>query len=179
MQQLDHENTQQSRIEDLEKRMKLLEPLIAGVNKIQGTDGSFGGIDYANNPPTPSVPDKLLAYPVGAIYLSYWGDRPETLFGGVWVEIAGYFLLTSNGGSASVGGSSTTTLGQEHLPYHTHSYSDGQGADWQFKSSSVAPATVSPTASSDVGRTTGGSGGGQAFNNMPPYFTIWCWRRES
>ena len=90
-------------------------------------------------------------YPIGSIYISYSSTNPSTLFGGIWEQIQGRFLLgvsntysvgstggttsnitSSNGsgntGSASgnTGGSSSantgsTTLTINQIPSHSHS----------------------------------------------------------
>lgn len=64
-----------------------------------------------------------LIYPIGSVYISM-GQNPNTLFGGTWVQLSGQYLLAWSEGYGSTGGSlgtGSTTLGVEHIPWHTHS----------------------------------------------------------
>ena len=60
----------------------------------------------------------LLAYPVGAVYISYVSTSPASLFGGTWTAITGRFPYF-NAGTAT-GGSNTHTLTVAQMPSHNH-----------------------------------------------------------
>ncbi len=63
-----------------------------------------------------------IIYPIGSIYMSVNSVTPSTLFGGVWEQIQGKFLLASdsNNPAGTTAGEATTTLTVENLPSHTH-----------------------------------------------------------
>ena len=130
-------------------------------------------------------------YPVGSIYISVNSTSPETLFGGTWEQIQDSFLLASGQTyqNGTTGGSATVTLTVEQMPSHTHtqnahshtigslaryvitgggnaSVGDGYGNSQNYK-------TGSTTA------TNKNTGGGQAHNNMPPYLTVFMWKRTA
>lgn len=64
-------------------------------------------------------------YPVGAIYMSVNNIEPDILFGGVWEQISGRFLIgcggTSGLANGDTGGSWFHTLTVNEMPAHTHS----------------------------------------------------------
>ena len=69
--------------------------------------------------------DLLSVYPIGSIYISYSSTNPSTLFGGIWEQIQGKFLLgvsssytvgntsvtSSSGGNGNTGSSSASSTG--------------------------------------------------------------------
>ena len=64
-----------------------------------------------------------LIYPVGSIYMSVNTTSPSVLFGGVWEQIQGRFLLASdtNNPVGTTGGEATHTLTTAEMPAHNHS----------------------------------------------------------
>lgn len=65
-----------------------------------------------------------LIYPIGVLYISSNTISPETLFGGTWTRITGYYLFCGDtpgyiGGSSNTG-STTLTAEQSGLPEHIH-----------------------------------------------------------
>lgn len=110
----------------------------------------------------------LLAYPVGAVYISFVSTSPASLFGGAWTAITGRFPYFN--ASTAAGGSNTHTLLETEMPSHSHYYGhatrDG-GSAW------IGAAGVSASANG----VTGATGGGKAHNNMPAYQTLYAWRR--
>lgn len=145
-----------------------------------------------------------LIYPVGSIYMSTNNLNPGTLFGGVWEQIKDVFLLScgeiySNG---QTGGEAFHLLSANEMPEHNHSgYTNGSGAhshsvhlttgygsnqsyfhvngsgnvDW-------GPQTWVGGYSSYVGDhthsfTTNNVGANESHNNMPPYYTVYMWKR--
>lgn len=120
-----------------------------------------------------------LVYPVGSIYLSVSNTNPGTLFANTtWEQIKDVFLLgagnTYSGGST--GGAATVTLDVTQIPAHNHTfpyYNQGTGGG-----ANGLPYNVTTTGF--VGNDTAGmktTGGGQPHNNMPPYLTVYMWKR--
>lgn len=116
----------------------------------------------------------LLAYPVGAVYISYVSTSPASLFGGTWTAITGRFPYF-NAGTAT-GGSNTHTLTVAQMPSHTHSYGNfyTQRYDWVSGGIQQIASGVD-----DLSSGLQATGGGQAHNNMPAYQTLYAWRRTA
>lgn len=118
-------------------------------------------------------------YPVGAIYMSTVDVSPAGIWGGTWERIKDCFLLSAGDSYAAgaVGGEATHTLTVDELPAHNHKsypggYSAGGGTPgW----ASIWAAPEYPSYYYDVGYT----GGGQSHNNMPPYLTVYMWKRTA
>ena len=151
------------------------------------------GTDYGTTLPSSPATNQLFfqtvgsnfvldnVYPVGSIYLNVNSTNPGTLFGGTWEQIQGKFLLgtSSSYPAGSSGGEATHTLTISELPKHTHSivaYSSS-GTDY---SSSDANLSFSYNTSMIgwMGRTAS-VGSSQAHNNMPPYLSIYIWKRTA
>lgn len=125
----------------------------------------------------------LLAYPVGAVYISYASTSPASLFGGTWTAITGRFPYF-NAGTAT-GGSNTHTLAAAEMPSHTHELRAGNystslgmwvsnasgGTYWRVASGSYDANNPRITITT--------SGGNAAHNNMPAYQTLYAWRRTA
>ena len=149
---------------------------------------------------------KLVAYPVGSIYVSTSGTSPATLFGGTWEQIQDMFLLAAGStySAGATGGEASHTLTANEMPAHTHSIpslsgTTSTGGAHQHNIPSVqAGATggsltilggddnaVTRTAGSHShtvttnASTTGSAGGGKAHNNMPPYLSVYMWKRTA
>ena len=142
-----------------------------------------------------------LIYPVGSIYMSVNSTSPATLFGGTWERIQDRFLLAAGSTYAGggMGGEATHTLTEAELPYHTHTFttdSAGEhnhragykridaygkgtfdGQHWSnYKAGEVR--TTSAGEHTHTG-TTNGAGGNGKHNNMPPYLTVYMWKRTA
>ena len=120
----------------------------------------------------------LAAYPVGSIYMSVNSTSPATLFGGTWERITGKFLLaaTDNGSSGAsqaagnTGGSATVQLKSTNIPrqfWHTNSIS-GDNLSLAFNGGSSYGMC-----------TNAGSSTGDAHENMPPYLSVYIWKRTA
>ena len=140
-----------------------------------------------------------LIYPVGSFYISAKSTNPAILFGGTWEQIQGRFLLgrSSSYPVGSMGGEATHTLTTSEIPYHNHDI--GQDGN----TSLVLPTDVAVDDSSHSQYVTtleGGRSGwykssvawggaivtrdqtspyGQAHNNMPPYLSVYIWKRTA
>lgn len=118
-----------------------------------------------------------LIYPVGSIYMSVNNTNPSTLFGGTWVQIKDTFLLSAGDtyNAGDTGGSSTHTLTIDEMPSHNHivkPYYGGIG-----NGSALQRGWSGSSTSQDY--TTTNTGGGQAFDIMPPYLTVYMWKRTA
>lgn len=126
-------------------------------------------VKYGGTGTTSNAGIGLLAYPVGAVYISFVSTSPGSLFGGTWTELKGVFPYFN--GSTAKGGSNTHTLSIREIPAHNHS--GGISAKSVGLSASGGMYGVySPSG-------TGMSGDGAAHNNMPAYQTLYAWRRTA
>lgn len=120
----------------------------------------------------------IQSYPIGSIYQSTSATSPSTLFGGTWEQIKDVFLLaagdTYTGGST--GGEATHTLSVSEMPKHSHNYLGTVAAQ---PSGSTYAETVGYGSSATGGTslTPRYAGEGVAHNNMPPYLTVYVWKR--
>ena len=128
-------------------------------------------------------------YPVGSIYLSTNDTDPTALFGGTWERIKDTFLLTAGDtyAAGTTGGEAKHTLTLDEMPSHYHYVFSSRGEDvgddkdnfvrtWTVEGTSYPYAVRTTTAAVDYGRTST-NGGGQPHNIMPPYLTVYAWKR--
>ena len=137
-----------------------------------------------------------MIYPVGSIYMSVNSTNPSTLFGGTWEQIKDRFLLSAgdNYANGSTGGEATHKLTYGEMPMHIHNerFSNTAYATWEGFSSATQQGSRTVTgvelpgynySSSKTGTysylTTGYSGNDQPHNNMPPYLTVYMWKRTA
>lgn len=131
-------------------------------------------------------------YPIGAIYISANNVDPSQLFGiGEWEQIKDTFLLAAGDTytAGSTGGEAKHTLTAKELPKQggtisTHGVYSGTpiaAVSGVFSAShSCSGKYMNGTASGhDSVDTITYSNGGQnaAHNNMPPYLTVYMWKR--
>ena len=119
-------------------------------------------------------------YPVGSIYMSVNSTNPSTLFGGTWEQIQDTFLLAAGStyAAGSTGGEAEHTLTTAEMPSHSHvvtrattSYASGQQSSWRALSWSGTNHDYNDVVSSES------SGSGNAHNNMPPYLSVYVFKR--
>ena len=118
----------------------------------------------------------LMAYPVGAIYISAVATSPATLFGGTWAQIKDTFLLSCGDAYANgtTGGEATHTLNTNEMPSHNHLMR------WDATGPANVGSGLDNTAPGGYGGQyleTSYTGGGQAHNNMPPFLAVYVWKR--
>lgn len=128
---------------------------------------------------------KLAAWPIGSIYMSVNSTSPANLFGGTWERISDTFLFAASSSypAGSTGGEFAHKLTQSELPNYSLSVANGSNVI-RSKTGSYADAYVQ-TQSSGWGipnweskTVTVASGGSEAaHNNMPPYLSVWIWKR--
>jgi hypothetical protein len=115
-------------------------------------------------------------YPVGAIYMSVVSTSPATIFGGTWAALGGRMLIGVDGTytAGSTGGSATHTLSVAEMPLHGHSVilrDNGIVGQWGH--------ALDGMNGTEGVMQTGGTGGGGAHNNMPPYLAVYMWKRTA
>uniref|UniRef100_A0A6H1Z9X4 Putative structural protein n=1 Tax=viral metagenome TaxID=1070528 RepID=A0A6H1Z9X4_9ZZZZ len=116
------------------------------------------------------------AFPVGAVFLAVVSTNPNTLLGyGTWSQIAnGKFLVGQDGTDEDfdtpeeTGGSKTKDMSHVHSIDHSHTI---LAANLRTGGSSTET-DASYTGSS-------GSGGSAIQNIVPPYFTVYIWKRTA
>jgi len=112
-------------------------------------------------------------FPVGYIYLSVVSTDPSYYFGGTWEQLKDTFLLGAGNTytAGSTGGEATHTLTIAEMPNHAHEYywspNDHAGNAYPYAAGSHLKSS----------RVTESVGGGQAHNNMPPYLTVYMWKK--
>ena len=125
-----------------------------------------------------------IIYPIGTLY--YTEDTnfdPNEKFNGAWELIKGAFIWSIDPDDSSLntakqtGGEREHTLIQNEMPMHNHA---------QYVTSNSGGPAIRNDYSADgrgilypQGCSTGNAGGGEPHNNMPPYYTAYCWRRIS
>ena len=121
-----------------------------------------------------------LIYPIGAIYLSVSATNPAILFGGKWEQIKDRFLLAAGDIYAigTTGGEATHKLSIEEMPSQKHQIKTNND-DWNNSAGGGNYGTTHDGANSwyNTNWYTENSGGNAAHNNMPPYLTVYMWKR--
>ena len=123
-----------------------------------------------------------LIYPIGCVYTSTVSTDPGTLFGGTWTAIENRFLycVPTTSTAGATGGSDKILI--ENLPPHTHTYAVSAERNGY-------PNGSGDSSSGDLNRqqywrgnkgltlnaTSGSTGGGKTF--LPPYYTVYAWKR--
>lgn len=109
---------------------------------------------------------------VGYVWISYTNRSPASTVGGTWTPITGRFPYFNAG--SSTGGTNSQTLSIAQMPAHKHRLDLQYGRDWTNEgwnwSASSSGMFVTDAESASVG-------GGQPYNNMPAYQTLYAWRR--
>ncbi len=131
-------------------------------------------------------------YPVGSIYMSVNSTNPKNLFGGTWEQIQGKFLFGMNSSypAGSTGGEITHKLTWNEMPGHYHeglyySYQDTENLitlnsgteSYHIPWGSTSYAGDYGAGSGAKELITGTAGSGEAHNNMPPYLSVYIWKR--
>ena len=114
----------------------------------------------------------IQSYPIGSIYQSTSATSPSSLFGGTWEQIKDVFLLAAGDTykAGSTGGSADAVVVEHKHTFATLVASELGGA---YSSPTTANNYSEIRQSADT-NTTGVSGVGK---NMPPYLTVYMWRR--
>ena len=127
---------------------------------------------------------RLRKYPIGMIVAFDTDIDPNELYGGTWERIKGAFIwgIEDSETAGATGGEKTHELTVGEIPAHVHiennlamiwnTASGNVGADPSRKEMAAAGAITPSVATSSVG-------GGQAHNNMPPYYGAYIWRKTA
>ena len=128
----------------------------------------------------------LEAYPVGSIYTSTESTSPASLFGGIWEQLKDTFLLAHGNtytseksktqSTAEAGSANAIVVAHSHTQiyvanYYLTAWTGGSGIsalNWTGGSSSSDGRNMLGT------NVVGSSGAGM---NMPPYLTVYMWKR--
>lgn len=118
-------------------------------------------------------------YPVGSIYMSVNSTNPKNLFGGTWKQIQGRFLfgMDSSYPAGSTGGEITHKLTQGEMPKHNHiiyapnAGGPEEGAALGFPEVGSSNTWWAPACMTEQ------AGDNEAHNNMPPYLSVYIWKR--
>lgn len=138
----------------------------------------------------------LDVYPVGSIYISVNSTNPGDLFGGTWVifgegktlvgvyETIEYESEYPYMSSELTGGEEEHTLTADELPSHRHdvwSYLSSGKSTFHTGASPAINGTVvwSAQDKNNYQLYTQRQGSGTAHNNMPPYITVYMWKRTA
>lgn len=147
-------------------KMILLDQLKRYNNNIRWwIDSRFLPIENMRN-----IIDELFG--VGYVWISYTNTSPASLIGGIWTPITGRFPYFNAGNST--GGANSQTLSIAQMPAHKHKLGLKYGNDWIDDSWNWS---VSSSSMYVTDAETESVGGGQPFNNMPAYQTLYAWRR--
>ena len=124
-----------------------------------------------------------MVYPVGSIYISVNSINPNSLFGfGTWEQIKDKFLLAAGDihGAGEIGGEESHTLTSDEIPSHSHQFNRQQL--WKND-----PGVLNSNLDAGYGLgikslniytdNTTSVGGGSAHNNMPPYLSVYIFKR--
>lgn len=122
-------------------------------------------------------------YPVGSIYMSVNSTNPKNLFGGTWEQIQGKFLFGMNSSypAGSTGGEITHKLTSAEMPTHAHYMASGNGdgdGTWTPDAGLYLVNSVTDDKTTwwaQIGMNN--AGGSEAHNNMPPYLSVYIWKR--
>ena len=137
-------------------------------------------------------------YPIGSIYMSVNNVNPSTLFGGTWQAFASGRTIVGVDASQTefntvqkAGGSKMQTLTEAQLPLvggqiAIHGGESGSNL-WQptgvFSSSAVNAGKYKTmnqaSGASSIGVLDFRFGSGEAHNNLPPYITVYMWKRAA
>ena len=94
---------------------------------------------------------------------------------GTWEQIKDRFLLGAGDDYevGATGGEAAHTLTVDEMPSHSHKY----GSSQQDSDPDTSGSHGYKWSAINNSQTTNTTGGNSAHNNMPPYFTVYIWRR--
>lgn len=130
-------------------------------------------------------------YPIGSIYTSTNDVNPSLTMGGTWERLEGRFLLGAGGPykAGATGGEATVRLTADQMPIHNHIMTVSLSDGWDKPMVYVGDGKGSESGrainiNSTVNKEGNGyytrcysSGGDEPHNNMPPYLTVYMWKR--
>lgn len=163
------------------------EPQINGVTLVGNKTTSDLHISYDDLEDKPTIPTMSYIfnaiYPVGTIYTSVSNSNPGLVFGGTWVAFgSGKTLVGVDTGDTDfatvekTGGEKAHTLDITEIPSHNHNklklrWSTAAGANAVYGSNGTGSGSDRDDECYQ--------GGGQAHNNLPPFITVYFWKRTA
>lgn len=125
--------------------------------------------------------DISVFYPIGSIYMNVSPVDPNEIFSfGVWERIEDVFLLSAGSTyeAGSTGGEAEHILTVEEMAPHYHNVwelpmVDVYGGGVVARGYKIPPMTLTEAPTT----ITGTVGRGKPHNNMPPYLTVYMWKR--
>lgn len=119
------------------------------------------------------------------MYISFDPTDPGTLYGGTWERLKKVFLFAADDDKYTVGssgGEETHTLTVDEMPNHHHSMpiaSDWTGGTannnyWSYQMNGKTADGIGEWATPNG---TGFTGSNMPHNNMPPYLSVYMWKR--
>lgn len=144
---------------------------------VQGTEPiSAANLQAIFNTDGGSSPIADAIYPVGSIYMSVNAANPSTLFGGTWQRIQGRFLFAADSAHAagSTGGEETHKLTVAEMPRHSHTIKGNSFYNYDHKEIPFTGMRDHPAS-----QNTSSAGGDKPHNNMPPYLSVYMWKRTA
>lgn len=128
-------------------------------------------------------------YPIGSIYISVNSTNPSNFLDGQWEQLKDKFLLACGDtyAAGSSGGEATHQLTINEIPNHNHIMKTQQWYNYQVGTGTGNDNSIFSWKSSDTGGTTSKaydtateySGNSNPHNNMPPYLSVYVWKRIS
>ena len=125
-------------------------------------------------------------FPIGYIYMSTSSTNPSVYFGGTWVRIAkGKTLVgvdendTDFNASSKTGGEKEHTLTIDEMPSHSHDIIYIKSVSTPLSSNGLSGYSEN---NNGIGTNTNAmqnAGGGQAHNNMQPFYTCYIFVRTA
>ena len=128
-------------------------------------------------------------YPVGSVYITYNNNNPGNFLGGTWERFGqGRTLIgegTGNDGSTSMTFTANNTGGEykhkltvNEMPSHKHGIQIPVSTNWTGNGGSAFQlnSQVNTNYIYDYIKDTGGD---ESHNNIPPYITVFFWRRTA
>lgn len=121
-----------------------------------------------------------IIYPIGSVYQTTFDTSPAVLFGGSWNQIKDKFLVGTGDSYAAkdTGGEATHILSVNEMPSHTHYPPVAVTYNGNAAMHRTLFATDSKEWNSgDANNAMTFTGGGQAHNNLPPYYAVSTYTR--
>lgn len=126
-----------------------------------------------------------IAYPIGSIYLSVNETSPAEFFGGTWEQLKDRFLLAAGDtyAAGSTGGEAKHALSVAELPEHRimiydqEAVGDGQGTICPSDKTMALAYSRAIAGKRYWWSSTMPIGSNEGHNNMPPYLSVYMWKR--
>ena len=157
---------------------------VAAANIIDAINGNQTDDKYVQLKDENNLKTYLLKYiyPIGSIYITTGLISPQVLLGGTWEvfgqgrTLVGVDPQDKTGkytATGKTGGEETHTLTTSEMPSHSHYYTK------LYSSGFVGNIGSSGDVLTSTNELTQAEGGGQPHNNMPPYITVYMYKRTA